>query len=456
MMNQTSLQIPPWLRFLPRPVRARIENRPNLIKVLTNTGWLFADRILRMGVGLIVGVWVARYLGPEQFGLLNYAMAFVAIFSAVATLGLDGIVVRDLVKEPENAGVTLGTAFSLQVISGFLACGAAFFAIHFARSEDALPKIMVAILGFIMVFKSTEVIKYWFESQVQSKYTVVVQNSAFLLTALVKIVLILAGAPLLAFVWAAFAEAALAGLALFAIYALIGDNLKDWEFRTHRARELLSDSWPLILSGLAVMVYMRIDQIMLGQMLGDDAVGIYSAAVRVSEVWYFVPVAIVSSVFPSIIKAKKSGTKEYHRLLQALFSTLFALSLSFAIMISFFSQTLIQWLYGKAYFGAGPVLFVHIWAGIFVSMGVASGKWLILEGFQRITFYRTMWGALTNVFLNSILIPFWGPLGAAVATVFSQFMVIFSLYWRSETKTVFIMMANSFLLKGLSLSKGKP
>ena len=150
-----------WLQYLPAFVREKIEHRPNLLKVLSNTGWLFFDKILRMGVGLLVGVWIARYLGPEQFGLLNFAMAIIGLFTAIATLGLNNIVVRDLVllKSPKLISETLGTAFVLQVIGGVLACAIAVVAVIVMKPEDSLARLIVIILGSSMVFKATEVIK---------------------------------------------------------------------------------------------------------------------------------------------------------------------------------------------------------------------------------------------------------------------------------------------------------
>lgn len=425
---------------LPAFIRRRIEHRPNLQKALANTGWLFADRILRMGMGLLVGVWVARYLGPEQFGLFNYASAFVALFGAIATLGLNGIVVRELVKQPEDTNTILGTAFTLQLIGGLLAFGVAVLTIGFVRPDDALAKLMVAVLGFVMVFKATEVVKYWFESQVHSKYTVWVENAMFLVFAGIKVVLILSHASLMCFVWAVLAEAVLVAAALLGVYVWRVSSLRKWQVQIERAKALLKDSWPLILSGLAVMVYMRIDQIMLGKMIGDEAVGIYSAAVRISEVWYFIPMAIVASVFPSIIEAKKQSEVLYYQRLQQLYNLMALLAFSVAVPMTFLSDWVIYVLFGSAYQQAGAVLAIHIWAGIFVFLGVASGNWLLLEGYQRDIFYRTLLGMVANIFLNILLIPIWGVQGAAIATVISYFIAVFSVLIKKETRIVAIMM----------------
>jgi polysaccharide transporter, PST family len=167
------------LKFLPGFIRARIENRPGLLKILDNIGWLFFDKMLRMAVGLLVVVWMARYLGPEQFGLLNFAMAFVGLFGAIATLGLQGIMVRDIVRKPEESKVILGTGFVLQVVGGLMAFGLVILVISYLRPDDTLAKTIVAILGFTQVLKASEVVKYWFESQVQSKFVVWVENGVF-------------------------------------------------------------------------------------------------------------------------------------------------------------------------------------------------------------------------------------------------------------------------------------
>jgi O-antigen/teichoic acid export membrane protein len=437
---------PSWHKYLPVKLRNKIEGRPSLQKIFTNAGWLFGDKILRMGVGLIVSVWVARYLGPEQFGLMIYAMAIVALFVAVARLGLNSIVVRDLVNEPGSANSTLGTTFFLQLAGGLLAYVLAIIAINLSRPDDGLAKLIVVVLGFALVFKSTDVVKYWFESQVQSKYVVWMGNSIFLVLAVVKIGLILIHAPLMAFIWVTFIEGLMVAVGLIGLYVWHVGNLRGWRFDVLRAKGLLRESWPLLLSGLAIVVYMRIDQIMLGHMLGDDAVGVYSAAVRISEAWYFIPMAIVASVFPSIIQAKKQSETLYHERLQKLYDLMVILALVVAVPMTFFSGEMITMLFGVAYSEAGIVLAIYVWAGVFVFLGVASSKWLLLGGYQKVMLYRTLFGALINIQANWLLIPLFGIRGAALATVISYFIAAFSVFLRSDTRISAIMMARSFIL----------
>jgi len=436
---------PKWIAALPSFLRNHKEHHPNFQKILINTSWLFGDKILRMGVGLFVGVWIARYLGPEQFGLLNYALAFFALFTSVANLGLNGIVVRDLVQDPSITETTLGSAFFLSVFGGFSAFALSLLAISYARPDDELAKFIVVLLSLLMVFKATDVVRYWFESQVQSKYVVWMENGVFLTMSTVKIGLILTNAPLIAFVWVIFVEALIVAVGLLGIYTWTGGNLATWRFRFVRATVLLKDSWPLILSGLAIMVYMRIDQIMLGQMLGDESVGIYTAAVRISEIWYFIPITIVASVFPSIIEAKKQNETLYYHRLQNLYNIMVMLALALAILMTFLSDWVVTLMFGNAYLEAGTVLSIHIWAGIFVFLGVASGKWFLIEGLQRYSFYRTLLGVVVNIALNLIMIPKFGVLGAAWATVISYAVAaMFSDALQKATRPMFRMKLRSF------------
>jgi len=435
---------PKWLAILPGTIRADIEHRPKLLNALSNTGWLFGDRLLRMGMGLLVGAWMARYLGPEQFGLFNYAIAFAALFSAIATLGLNGIVVRDLVKEPESADITLGTTFLLQILGGLLALACAIVAITLARPDDTLAKLMVSVLGFAMVFRATEVVKYWFESQVQTKYTVWSESGVFLLFCAIRIFLILKHAPLMAFVWASFAEGALAAAGLLAVYVWRRGSPGAWRLQYERAISLLKDSWPLILSGLAIMLYMRIDQIMLGQMLGDEAVGIYSAAVRISEVWYFIPIAIASSVFPAIIETKKQSEHLYSSRLQQLYDLMALLSLLVAITMTFLSGQLIVLLFGQEYTQSGSVLAIHVWAGVGVAISAVHGKWLLAEDLQKYGLLYTTSGCLINLVLNFYLIPRLGLQGAAYATVLAQTLPYLLLLRNGKTRVHLMMIVKSF------------
>jgi len=425
------------LNITPYFIKKRIAHRPNLLKIVDNIGWLFFDKVLRMGVGLLVGVWVARYLGPEQFGLLSFATAFVGLFGAVAGLGLQGIVVRDIVRNPSSKKEeTLGTAAAMQFLGGLIAYSLILGTIFWQRPDDALTKALVVILGSIMLFKASEVVVYWFESQVLSKYTVWVQNGSFLVFAAIKVGLILYNAPLIAFAWATLAEALMVALLLGVMLGLRGPRLHHLRITLERAKSLLKESWPLLLSGIAIVIYMRIDQIMLGQMVGNEAVGIYSAAVRISEVWYFAIGIVLASVFPNLAKhhAMNSGIIT-QRWVHA-YRVMFWLSMTAAFLLTLASGPLVGLLYGDDYSGAGLVLSVHVWAGVNVAIGSVWSKWLLLENRLTIGLYGHLIGAAINGALNFILIPKHGEAGAALATLLSYWLsalVAYSLHKPKET-----------------------
>jgi O-antigen/teichoic acid export membrane protein len=438
------------MNLMPTFVLRRIAHRPELVKIIDNIGWLFFDKILRMGVGLFVGVWVARYLGPEQFGLFNFSTAFTALFGAVATLGLQGIVVRDIVNDPSCKEETLGTAALLHLIGGTLAYGLTIGGIFWVRPDDPLARTLVAIVGSIMLLKASEVAAYWFESQVHSKYTVWVQNTVFLAMAATKVVLILNHATLIAFAWVVFFEAVVVALILLFVMGLRGPSLSNLRVSVHRAKTLLSDSWPLILSSLAITIYMKIDQIMLGQMLNDEAVGTYSAAVRLSEVWYFIPVSINASVCPSFYKTRNESKKKFLVRFQKHLDIMVWISVPIAILCLFLSGPLISVLFGKSYSGAADILKIHIGSAIFVFLNNAIWIWYLAEGYQKIANIRIIFGLILNVLLNYLLIPHYGAIGSAWATLISRgFVAYIGQVFSPKTRIIFIMVTKSLLTFGL-------
>jgi len=283
----------------------KLKNHPGFMRYLRNTSWMMGEKILRMFVGLFVGIWIARYLGPEQFGLLSYAQSFVALFTAIATLGLDGIVIRELVKDETNRDKLLGTAFGLKLIGALLILPVLALALQLTRN-DQTTNLLMFIIASATVFQSFNVIDFYYQSKVLSKYVAFANTISLSLSSMIKIALLLNQAPLIAFAYMVIFDSAVLALGLMYYYKKSSQlKLFNWQFDSHTAKSLLKDSWPLTLSGLIVSVYMKIDQVMIKEMLNAEAVGQYAAAVRLSETWYFIPMAISSSLFPAILNAKK-------------------------------------------------------------------------------------------------------------------------------------------------------
>lgn len=407
-------------RMLPESIRRRMEQRPGLTKILTNIGWLSVDKIFRLGIGLFVGVWVARYLGPEQFGLLNFALAFAGLFGAIATLGLQSIVVRDIVRQPDGAPLTLGTAAMLQSIAGVLSFGLILAAITYLRPDDQIVRSIVAIFATMMLFKGSDIALYWFESLVQFKYIVWIQNGAFFVSSIIKLTLIFNHASIISFAWIILLEVIFISLSSVLAMHHFGMPLPSLNITLERTKSLLKDSWPLLLSSAAITIYMKIDQIMLAEMIGEKSVGIFSAAARLSESWYFIPTMIATSVFPTIISNKANNKTLYLSRVQSLYDLLSFVSVSIAIFFSLFSTEIISTLYGANYSASVPVFAIQIWAGIFVSMGIARGKWLVTENYQSIGYWYITLAMVINIVGNLLLIPEYKEVGAAIATVISQ------------------------------------
>jgi len=415
------------------------------MKYFKNTSWLFGEKILRMTVGLFVGVWVARYLGPERYGLFSYAQSFVGLFAAFATLGLDGIVVRELVKDESKRDVLLGTAFRLKLIGAFCVLPLLAIAVNFT-SNDRYTNILIFIVASATIFRSFNVIDFYFQSKVLSKYVVYANVISLFASTIVKIVLILNKAPLMAFVWVVLFDSFVLAMGFIYFYYHNHLSLKAWKFKKCVAKSLLKDSWPLILSGIVISIYMRIDQVMIKEMLGNEAVGQYAAAVRLSEAWYFIPMVISSSLFPAIINAKKQSEELYYERLQKLYDLMVWMAIAIALPMTFLSGWVVDLLYGEQYIQAGSVLMIHIWTGVFVGLGISSGKWLVSENLQILSFWRTFCGMMVNIFLNYFLIPIYGIIGVAIATLSGQLIAAYMFdLSNNKTRKIFYMKTKSLL-----------
>lgn len=414
-----------------------------LKKYSANTCWLFFERILASVILLIVSVYVARYLGPGNYGLLNYAISFVALFSAFATLGLDGIVVRNLVQDSEKRDELLGTAFALKAIGAFLLLGI-LAVIAGLTKNDTLTNLLIFIIAFATVFQSFTVIAFYFQSKVLSKYTVSARLAALFFSATAKFLLIYLGAGILYFAAVILIESIILAVGLIAVYAKQKLNIFKWKIRLSLAKSLLADSWPLILSGVAISIYMRIDQVMIKWFINPDAVGNYAVAVKLSEAWYFIPMVITTSVFPAIINAKKNNEKLYLVRLQRLYCLMTWLAIGIALPITFLAHDIIRLLFGVQYVDAAGVLRIYIWSGVFSFLGVASGKYLIAENYTKISFLIRLIGMVINIFLNVIMIPMYGTNGAAYATLISYAVATFFIIFIHKTRKQALMMLMSF------------
>jgi len=426
------------MNIFPRLMRMFLFDSDLPKQIIGNTSWLIADKIIRMGVGFLIGIWVIRYLGPVLFGQLSYTLAFVSLFTYVASMGLDGIVIRDILRNPETREDTLGSAFYLKLLGGCASLVLSLGTLVFLRPDDGSVLILVGIIAVGGIFKAFDVIDFWFQSQVQSKFTVIARSSAFFSTTVMKCVLILTSAPLAAFAATATIEILLGSAGLLYIYYQHGGYPDFWRGSIKRAKSLIGESWPIILSGFFTMLYMKIDQVMLYEMCSDRDVGIYSAAVRISELWYFIPGIIVTSVFPSIVKSRIISSLQYYDRIQKLFRFMALLAYCIIIPVSLCSNFIVGLFYSNSYIESGPILCVHVLATIFVFLGVAQEPWSISEGYFMLSLRRTFVGAVCNILLNLILLPSFKGMGAAVATLISQAVASYLMnFFDKRTRNIF-------------------
>lgn len=400
-------------------------------------------------LSLLASFIITRYLGPDLFGDLSFALALVTITGAVGALGLDSFIIRAIIHEPAKRDEILGTALWLRLVVNFLlipiTLGIYLLYQHFSKNPGETLILLVALLTLTSLLKSFNVIDSYFQSQVQSKYVVHVQNICLVISAVIKVLVVSYGLPLVYIVMAYVFDAFILAVGLIFIYKNKGLSIFNWTFNKARATELLHQSFPLILSAVMVSIYMKIDALMLKQ-VSSKAVGIYSAAASLSEAWFFIPTAIITSVFPAIINARKTDLLRYEKRLGNLYDLLVYISLPVAVFISFFANFIIHIIFANKFEGAGTMLSIHIWSGLFVFLGVASSQYLLAEGYTKISFYRTATGAVINILLNLWLIPKYAGVGASIATLIACMVSTFYLLLIPKTRKHGIMMLKSLFL----------
>jgi O-antigen/teichoic acid export membrane protein len=416
-------------------------------KYIANTSWIMAEKIATMGLGFVVTVVLARHFGPTQFGILAYAISLVSILAVAGHAGLSGLVVKELVKDPENKNEIMGTSFVLKGLGYLIGLILAIIAGFLTESPKSIEFWVLVIVATGLIFKPLDVIEFWFQSDLNAKYTAISRVIAAVISSMVKLLVVYLGAKLILIAVAHFIQAAVAG-ALLITFLYIKSKLKitDWRYSKRKGNELFSQGWVVLLGSIFAVVYLKIDQVMLKWMVGQEEVGVYAVAASLSEAWYFVPTAIVASFFPKLIKLKQDNPQQYHHRLQQLFDGLFVLALIVAIIVTLLAQPLISILFGDAYLNSVPILVVHIWAALFIFMRAAFSKWILIENVLMFSLITQGLGALANVALNYWLIPIYGGLGAAYATLISYAMASYlALLFHSKTRVIFNMMSKAIV-----------
>ena len=382
---------------------------------------------------------MARYLGPSNYGLLNYVISFVGLFGFIASLGVESIANREIVKDHSKKDEIIGTSFYLKFIGSLTAIFSILVTSRFTTSDPMLLGL-ISMYSLTYIFSAFNIIDVYFQSQALSKYTAIVTIATGIISAILKIIVMTSHAGVIWLTAIYVLESIITATGLLYLFVYNGHSFKKWKFNKKISLVILKDSWPLMLSTIAIGIYMKIDQVMIKNMLGNESAGIYAVAVKLSEFWYFIPSLICVSVFPAIINAKKISKELYNKRLKKLYSTMFWISFSIAVGTTIFAYLIIHILFGNQYLDSVTTLRIYVWAGIAVSLSAGLSQYLVAENYTKIAAVSTIVGAVANILLNIILIPKYGIEGAAFATLLSYSMSVASILVfqsnHSQTKNI--------------------
>jgi O-antigen/teichoic acid export membrane protein len=402
-------------------------------KYFRNTGWMFLGRIFTLAISFFVSVYIARYLGPSNYGLFNYTISFVGLFGFISSLGLDNILNRELVKKPENKAILLGTSFYLKIIGSIVSI-ILIFIISLFITNDTFTRILIWLFSLKFIPESFNVLETYFNSQVLSKKVVYSQITGSIISAVLKLFIIYLNKGIFWLTLVYVVETVVVSVLLIKHYIKNNSSTQKWKFNTETSNILLKDSWPLIFSGISAGIYMKIDQVMIKHILGNSDVGVYSVAVKLSEVWYFIPGLITISVFPALIRSYKKSMFEFEKRMSRLYFFLFWLSIIISIFTSSLSSFIVEYLFGNQFAGSAPVLQIYIWSCVAIFIHLAIGKYILVKNQTKIYLLSTIFGAIINIILNLILIHKYGIVGSAYATLISYTLAILVLILFKETR----------------------
>ncbi|MDR0408154.1 MAG: flippase [Campylobacteraceae bacterium] len=409
------------------------------MKYFKNTSILLIEKMFRLTILALVTIWIAKYLGPEDFGIYSYILSIVSIFLAFTTLGFDSILIKFFVLYKNKKQTILFTSFYLRLLfSSFLIT--VLLVLFFLVEQENSIFYYIVIASFATIFQSFWVLDFFFQSQILGRYVALANITTVLVSSAIKIIFIFLHKPLIYFIYMYIFDFGLLSFLLAYFYFIVYKKI-DFKLLNKRIGViLLNRSWPLILSSISVILYMKMDQIMIQNMLGSYELGIYSAAIKIIEIWYFIPIIVSSSIFPMILNFKKISFEQYCIKLGKIFSLLFYISLIIILITIVLSPYIIDILFGVQFEQSAQVLIFYSWTCIFVFIGTAGNLWYITENLQLLSLFRSIIGLMINIILNLVLIPKYNLYGAAISTLISQIMVTYVLdFFSKKTRQLFFL-----------------
>ncbi len=394
-------------------------------KLIKNASWVIVCRIVQAVFTFVIGMVSARYLGPSNYGLIGYAKSVVAFAIPLAQLGLDNVLVEEIVSNPDREGETLGTALIMSVVSSLVSILGVLLFSSIVNAGERETILVCGLQAISLVFKMMEMIQYWYQAKLMSKYVSITSLFAYVIVSAYKIYLLVSKKSIL---WFSVSEALdffIIALVLILIYYKIGSQTLKFSFKL--AKKMLSRSKYYIFSSMLVTVFSQNDKILIKEMISDAASGFYTAASTCAGATSFVFQAIIDSFRPLIFHYKKNSQANYEKNIERLYSIIFYLGMFQSAFLTCLAPIIVPILYGAEYIAAIPILQIITWQSTFSYMGPVRNIWILAEGKQKCLWTINLLGAILNVSLNFVLIPIIGVCGAAIASVVTQFVSNFLL-----------------------------
>lgn len=421
-------------------------------KETKNASWIIGGRIVQMLLSLFVSILTARYLGPGNYGLINYATAYVSFFTALCNLGLNSVIIKDFVDHPDEQGEAIGSALTMRFVSSLLSAAMIVGIVSIVDKDEPLTIIVTALCSLGAIFHIFETFNYWFQYQYKSKVTSVVTLVAYVITSAYKIVLLILQKDVRWFAFATSVDYIAVAVFLIIVYKKHGGAKLKFSFK--KSKSLLKVSYNYILASLLVAIYGQTDKLMLKQFLGEVEVGYYGVATAVCAMWTFVLQAIIDSIYPTVLSLHGVDKKAFERKNRQLYAIVFYVSCFVSLMFVLFGRWGVVLLYGDAYAPAGLTLKIVTWYTAFSYLGVARNAWTVSEGKQRYLKYMYCFAALLNVVLNFLFIPLMGAPGAALASLITQIFTSIGLpYCFKGMRPNAKLMVDAILLRGVFSKK---
>ncbi|MDF2155720.1 flippase [Vibrio sp. CAU 1672] len=403
----------------PSNIINKFKKNSDVLSAVKNSLWLVSDKFVRLVIGLLVGAWVARYLGPAEYGILAYVLAMLSFFQVLALLGMDGIIVRNIASNQGTASSILGTSYRLRLVSGITCYLIAAISIGTIYGFESKYFSVFLLAGGILVFQSADTVDLWFQSQSQSKRTIAAKLTAYIIAAAIKVLCIKSNADIKTFAFIVSLESFLSAVGLYISYKKFPTG-KNWFFSMSVAKDIISESWPFILSSISILIYMRIDQLMIKSILGDEKLGVFAAVIPLATLWTVIPMVLSTSIAPMIARAKSENESKYMEILRNVFTLYSLIGWVVSVTIFMFSEQIIQLLFGSAYIDGAKVLSISVFSNVFINLGVAQSLWILNERKPILSLYKTFVGAIVCIVANLFLIPKFGIIGAAYSSILSQ------------------------------------